>query len=75
MTAFYLIRIQASQMGYLYEPETLGPYSTSTEQTEAARVVRDEELEDNDLLFWLDIEYGAPIVGAFDPKWYEEAKR
>lgn len=72
MSNTYLVRVQGGGPGGHWEPEILGPYGTEDAQVTNAERIRDEELEEDDLLFWLDIKDGIPTIGSFDPMFYVE---
>lgn len=62
----YLIHVEGGT-----DPELRGPFESELDQQAAARDLRKEQ-DEEDALFWLDIdENGNPIVGSFTNQFFE----
>jgi hypothetical protein len=72
VTTFYIVHVQNDGRGGGDDPRTLGPFKAPADQVDAARKIRDENLQPEDRLFWMDITHGHPHIGVFDPKFFED---
>lgn len=65
---YYLIPVDGG-----IDPEVRGPFRSDGERDAAALKIREHEQDENDVLFWLDVDpNGEPTIGAYSGGFFGE---